>query len=228
MSSSSACPLDQHYVKDHTRRTRKSGVTSVSAHCRVNPKGKEKLLHASNIRHLYYNRSQKTYPKIPAIKGFKGFHQYDPMIQFWAKYWKDKKRLPKEVDPLLIKAMIAAESSFRPGVRTKDPKSTATGLMQLTGSTLTTLKGNPDEKGYIEVKDDPIYLELNERLDPLVNIAAGIRWLGHKIERLPRSLKPKDMNKRMFNGVKYYHSWDQRGENYARKVYRYYNATLNQ
>ena len=138
-------------------------------------KGKENLLHVSNLRHLYYNRSQKTYPKLPAIKGFRGFHQYDPMIQFWVKYWKDKKRLPKEVDPLLIKAMIAAESSFRQGVRTKDSKSTATGLMQLTESTLGILKGNLDEKGYIEVKDDPIYLELNERLDPLVNIAAGIR-----------------------------------------------------
>ena len=166
MSSSSACPLGQHYVKDHTRRTRKSGVISVSAHCRVNPKEKEKLLHASNIRHLYYNRLQKIYPKLPAIKGFKGFHKYDPMIQFWVKYWKDKKRLPKEVDPLLIKAMIAAESSFQPGVRTKDPKSTATGLMQLTGSTLKTLKGNPDEKGYIEVKDESYLFRVKRAFRP--------------------------------------------------------------
>ena len=152
MSFTSACPLGQHYVKDHTRRTKKSGIVSISAHCRINPKGKEKLLHASNIRHLYYNRSQKQYPKLPAIKGFKGFHKYDPMIQFWAEYWKDKGMLPKEVDPLLIKAMIAAESSFHPRVRTKDSRSTATGLMQLTESTLKTLKGSPDKKGYIEVK----------------------------------------------------------------------------
>ena len=226
MSSNSACPLGQHYVKDHARRTRKSGIVSVAAHCRINPKGKEKLLHASNLRHLYYNRLKKIYPKLPAIKGFRGFHEYDPMIQFWAEYWKDKGMLPKEVDPLLIKAMIAAESSFRPGVRTKDPKSTATGLLQLTESTLKTLKGNPDKKDYIEVKDYPIYLENNERLDPLVNIAAGIRWLGHKI-KTSRRRNSKDIAERIFAGVKFYHSWDQGGEIYVQKVYRYYNATLN-
>ena len=56
------------------------------------------------------------------------------MIQFWTDYWKEKKVLHEQVDPLLIKALIAAESSFRPGVRTKDPKSTAAGLMQVTES----------------------------------------------------------------------------------------------
>ena len=88
--------------------------------------------------------------------------------------------------PLLIKALIATESSFRPGVRTKDPRSTAAGLMQITGSTLRTLKGNPDRTGYIEVRNYPIDLEEDEHLDPLVNIATGIPWLGHKIERLPK------------------------------------------
>ena len=155
MSSNLACPLGQHYVKDHTRRTKKSGIVSVSAHCRVNPKGKEKLLHASNLRHLYYNRLKKIYPKLRAIKGFRGFHKYDPMIQFWTEYWKDKDVLPKEVDPLLIKAMIAAESSFRPRVRTKDSRSTATGLLQLTESTLKTLKGNRIKKVILRLKTIP-------------------------------------------------------------------------
>ena len=95
------------------------------------------------------------------------------MIQFWAEYWKDKGVLHKQVDPLLIKALIAVESSFRPRVRTKDPRSTATGLMQITGSTLRVLKGNPDRTGYIEVDEHPIYLENDERLDPLVNIVVG-------------------------------------------------------
>ena len=214
-------------MKNHTRRTKKSGIVPVSEHCRVNSKGKKKLLYASNIRHLYYNRLQKKYPKLLAIEGFRGFHEYDPMIQFWVKYWKDKQRLPKEIDPLLIKAMIAAESSFRPRVRTSDPKSTAAGLMQLTGSTLRTLRGNPDRKGYIEVRYYPVYLEDDEHLDPLVNIAAGIRWLGHKIEK-SRKRNSKDIAEKIFAGVKFYHSWDQEGENYAKKAYRYYNATLSQ
>ena len=185
----------EHYVRRHPRSTKK-GMTQVSAHCRKNPKGKENLLDASNLRHIYYSSGLKKYPTLPAIKGFRGFHDYDPMIQFWTEYWKKKKVLHKQVDPLLIKAMIAAESSFRPRVRTKDPRSTATGLMQLTGSTLKTLKGNPDRDGYIEVKHDPVHLENDDRLDPLVNIATGIPWLGHKMEVLPPSLKPKDINKR--------------------------------
>ena len=227
-SASPTCPLGQHHVNNHIRRIGKGKVTYVSAHCRRNPKGKEKLLYASNIRHIYNSRLQKNYPKLPAIKGFKGFHQYDPMIQFWTEYWKEKGRLIKEVDPLLIKAMIASESSFQPGVRTRDPNSTATGLMQILDTTLGILKGLPDEKGYIEVDEYPIYLEPDERLDPLVNIAAGIRWLGHKIEILPRRYKPKDISQLIFNGVKYYHSWTLEGENHAKKVFRYYNETLKQ
>ena len=101
-------------------------------------------------------------------KEIEGPAQYDPMIQFLAEYWKDKKVLHEQVDPLLIKALIAAESSFRPGVRTKDPKSTATGLMQILNSTLKILKGNPDRTGYVEVNKYPIYLEKDERLDPLL------------------------------------------------------------
>ena len=221
-----ACPPGQHYVRGHLRRTKKSGLVPVTDHCRTNSQSQVDLLDASNLRYLYDNRPQKQYPKLPAIKGFKGFHQYDPIIQFWTEYWKNKKVLPDEVDPLLIKAIIAAESSFRPGVRTNDPRSTATGLMQLTSSTLKTLRGNPDRKGYIEVKHDPIYLEDDERLDPIVNIAAGTRWLGHKI-KTSRKRNSKDIAERIFAGVKFYHSWTQIGENHAKKIYRYYNETLN-
>ena len=227
MSLGSSCPLGEHYVRSHPRSTKK-GMTQVSAHCRKNPKGKENLLYASNLRHIYYSSEPKNYSKLPAIKGFRGFHKYDLMIQFWTEYWKDKKVLHEQVDPLLIKALIAAESSFRPRVRTQDPRSTAAGLMQITGSTLRTLKGDPDHAGYIEVKDYPIYLEKDEHLDPLVNIATGIRWLGHKIKELPKRYKSKDISQNIFNGFKYYHSWNQEGENHAKKVYRYYNETLSQ
>ena len=48
-SRNPSCPLGEHYVKDHTRRTKKSGIVPVSAHCRKNSKGKENLLDASNL-----------------------------------------------------------------------------------------------------------------------------------------------------------------------------------
>ena len=226
MSLGGSCPIGEHYVRSHSRTTKK-GMTQVSAHCRKNSKGKENLLDASNLRHIYYSNGLKKYPKLPAIKGFRGFHEYDPMIQFWTNYWKEKKVLHEQVDPLLIKALIAVESSFRPRVRTKAPNSTAAGLMQVTESTLRVLKGSPNHTGYIEVRNYPIYLEENERLDPLVNIAAGIRWLGHKIKRLPKRYKSKDIAQNIFNGFKHYHSWNQEGEDHAKKVYRYYNDTLS-
>ena len=101
-------------MRRHFRITKRGKTVSVRGHCRKNPRGQEKLLYASNLRHIYYSQSSKNYPKLPAIIGFAGFHKYDPMIQFWTDYWKNKKILPQQVDPLLIKAMIAAESSFRP------------------------------------------------------------------------------------------------------------------
>ena len=42
--------------------------------------------------------------------------------------------------------------------------------------------------------------QVSARLDPLVNIAAGIRWLGHKIDRLPNRYKSRDISKNIFNG----------------------------
>ena len=198
----------------------------VSGHCRRNPKGKEDLLYASNIRHIYHTQLIKTYPRLPAIKGFKDHDQHDPMIQFWTDYWKNKGELNKQVDPLLIKSLIAVESSFRPDVITNDPSSTAAGLMQITKSTIDIINGNPNSKSYVEIRTNPIYLEYHERLYPIVNIATGIRWLAHKIKWLPSRYKTKDVNENIRRGVVYYHSWDKEREDHAKKVYRLYNETL--
>ena len=64
--------------------------------------------------------------------------------------------------------------------------------------------------------------------NPMLNIAMGIRWLDHKIKRLPKRYQSKNIAQTIFNGFKYYHSWTKQGENHARKIYRYYNEALNE
>ena len=211
------CPIGSHFVRTHKRRIQK-GFTMVDAHCRKNPKNKKKMLFASNLRYLYIN-SKKQYSKLKAIKGFKGFHEFDPIIHFWTDYWKSKKIIPQNLDPLLIKAIIASESSFRPKIISPNPNSTAAGLMQVLKTTLPILKGKPQKNGHIEIKANQLDISYNELLDPIINLAAGIRWLGYKIKSSPSRISKKESDK-IYGGVKYYHSWDKEGEDYANKVFK--------
>ena len=58
VSLNTSCPLGQHHVRSHSRTTKK-GMTQVSAHCRKSARGKENLLDASNLRHIYYSSGPK-------------------------------------------------------------------------------------------------------------------------------------------------------------------------
>lgn len=80
------------------------------------------------------------------------------------------------LDPNLIKALIASESSFKPSKLAKntDPNS-ARGLMQITNATRKILG---DENG--ELKDHVIIVTRADLNDPGSNICAGIRWLFQK------------------------------------------------
>ncbi|MCE3238009.1 MAG: hypothetical protein K0R24_990 [Gammaproteobacteria bacterium] len=88
------------------------------------------------------------------------------------------------MDPNLIKALIASESSFRSEIDT--PQSTpeknkiighARGLMQITDSTWRIITGQ-EHTG--EVKDHFIHLNHSEIMDASANICVGVRWLFTK------------------------------------------------
>jgi soluble lytic murein transglycosylase-like protein len=70
---------------------------------------------------------------------------------------------PKEpLDPNLVKALIASESSFDPGSgRTRKARNAARGLMQLNSQAV---KALGDEKG--EIKDHYVVISGNDRYDP--------------------------------------------------------------
>lgn len=139
------------------------------------------------------------------------------MIQFWLRYGKRKGLISEEIDPLLVKALIAAESSFRERVITKMPNSSATGLMQLLKTTMNILS----KKISNEVRVANIDINQEEAREALVNIAAGTRWLIFKITTSPNR-KSKSKKIRMYSGVKYYHSWNEDGDTYAKKVFQVY------
>lgn len=215
------CPTGSHFVRAHKRQI-DNGYTLVDAHCRRNPKGKEQFLYKSNLDYIYEKyKDRYSYKKINRIKGYpqdKG--QYDKKIQFWLRYWRKNGSIKEDVDPLLIKSIIAVESSFRERIITSLPNSSATGLMQILKTTMRILSKKLGD----EIRRANIDISQDEAREANANIAAGTRWLIHKITTSPWRNK-KSKKDRLFGGLKYYHSWDEQGEEYANKVFKLYEAS---
>lgn len=214
-------PPGSHVVKQHARVTSKGIKYYVKAHIRKNRGSKVTLL-PENLLYLYWHGDFE-YPSLGTVKGFKEFPQFDQVIQFWLNFWKEQGLpFPNSLDPFLIKVLIAKESSFRASVKTKIAGSSATGLMQVLQTTLYRLEGIP-KNNYIEVRSNFLQLQLHDLTDPVINIAAGIRWLSHKYYLLlvGKKIRPDDV----YSMIKYYHSWDKAGENYANEIFKMYNES---
>lgn len=216
------CRPGYHHVKMHQRISKNGTKHIVDEHCRKNPKSKANFLYKSNLDYIYDKfKTKYKYKKLSKIKGYsqdKG--QYDQLVQFWLKYWKEQGLISEGIDPLLIKAIIACESSFREKVITKMPGSSATGLMQIVKKTMRILAGKLGR----EIRKANIDITQEEAREANANIAAGTRWLIYKITTSPWR-KKKSKKDRIYGGVKYYHSWDVDGEHYADKVFKVYNAS---
>jgi hypothetical protein len=210
---SEMCPPGYHVVKGHNRVCHSGTVTWVDAHiCRNRGKIRPGLL-KENIYHLFW-KSKKKFPALNQIIGFKKGTENDSLIQFWLSYWQSQGvQFPKDLTPLMIKALIAVESSFNPKAKTNAKNSTASGLMQITNQTLRILGGFPNKKKWIEVRKNLIHVTKEDKLDPVINVALGIRWLGHKHSQAPPRY-PKNA-KGTLTG---YHSFDKVGEVYAEKI----------
>jgi hypothetical protein len=119
-----------YHVVSRQARISKTGIKYyVKAHVRKN-RGKKIVLLPEKILYLYWH-GDTDYPSLGPIKGFMDFPELDSVIQFWLQYWKEfGLSFPSDIDPLVIKAIIANEFSFRPKASAKG--STAYGLMQIT------------------------------------------------------------------------------------------------
>lgn len=212
-------PPGSHVVKKQARISKNGIKYFVKAHIRKN-RGKKVVLLPENLLYLYWH-GDREYPNLGKIKGYAEFSELDSVIQFWLNFWKDEGlKFPKDLDPFLIKTIIAVESRFIPTERTKIPGSSATGLMQVTDTTRRDLNGKSEDSKY-NVKDNFLDLEMTDLTDPVINIAAGIRWLSYKYT------KPKTgAKKNLFNTLKGYYAWNDDGEAYAHKVLNLYNASF--
>ena len=219
--TSEMCPPGYHIVHAHERVCHSGTKTWVDAHVRRN-RGKIKAgLLSENIHFLFWS-SKKKYPALNQIFGFNQGAEYDSLIQFWLDYWKSQGvPFPEDLEPLMIKALIAVESSFNPKARTKDPHSTAAGLMQVTDQSLRVLGGFPNKAKWIEARDHLIHVSKEDKLDPVVNIALGIRLLGHKYTQTPKKY-PKTARGALIG----YHQWNTEGEVYADEVLARYKNSL--
>ena len=143
------CPYGEHWVRTHPMhvppsKTHPSGsVTTRHEHCAHNPSGKDQL-YPDEIREIatqhFPNLKNKPCP-LPSKFGAAG-SKYDDLIAGWVQYWNELLKPDVPLDPNLIKALIASESSFDPK-KLADPKNSnsARSLTQITNDTRKLLGG---------------------------------------------------------------------------------------
>lgn len=160
-----------------------TGITIRDTHPR---RIKGTYLDASEIESIFknYDRKKIIYPTAKKLlKEYKESDDYDELIAVWSDYFKKKFNTENPIDPDVIKALIASESSFKP-----DPKGNrkiARGLTQITKGTHKILQ---DPKG--ETKEF-IFKNIRQKdlVDPNASIPMAIRWLYRKQQTAASKLK---------------------------------------
>jgi hypothetical protein len=202
-------PPGHHVVKRKAKISKKGVKYFVKAHRRKN-RGRKIVLLPENILYLYWH-GDTDFPRLGPVKGYAEHPELDSVIQFWLQYWQEAGLpFPKDLDPLLIKVIIAKESSFNPKADPKSKVSSAYGLMQITNRTRRDTKN---------LNDGVVDLERRDLEDPVISIAMGIRWFSYKFSCIPRK-----ETKNIFNAVRGYYHWDD-GEEYAKKIMAMYHAS---
>ena len=129
------CSIGKHFVREHIThvppsKEHPSGTTLTwHEHCADNPSYKDELSYAEiqYITTTYFSAlSGPPTPHVLTVT-FPNADKYDSEIRGWTRYWNDIFKPTDLLNPNLIKALIATESSFN-----ENPKKvpTAHGLMQ--------------------------------------------------------------------------------------------------
>ncbi len=215
------CPPGYHIVHGHDRVCASGTSTWVDTHIRRNRGKIRPGLLKENIHYLFWN-SKRTYPTLSDVFDFQGKGaEYDALIQFWIDHWRSQGvPFPDDLDPLMIKALIAVESTFNPTARSKIKGSTAEGLTQVTDQSLRILGGFPNKKGWIEMRKQLIHVEKAEKFDPIISVALGTRLLVHKFSQITDSSKRN--SKTM---IAHYNSRGKEGDAYAEIVLSFYEKS---
>jgi hypothetical protein len=114
------CPLGEHWVITHPYHVRPSqthpegSIANQSGHCRTNRSKKDHLYKDDIIEMAHQHFNELSGPPSGNDLGFhdKG-NKYDAMIRGWTQYWNDILQPQDPLDPDLVKALIASESTRR-------------------------------------------------------------------------------------------------------------------
>ncbi len=224
------CPAGEHYREgSHVSSYEKKDGTVVTDHprrstCVKNRSGKDQL-YSEEIREIP-NRHFNKFKEQPLAKisefGGKG-QLFDSFIRGWTQYWNEVLLPDVPLEPEVVKALIASESSFNTKANNhqKGPKR-ARGLMEALDGTLSYLK--EDSK---ELRDHFVNLTEDDMLDPNLSVCAGIRWLFRKREIATVLLKRKATWEEAVANYKRYHKEHQKNPNHrGMKFYRLYYQEL--
>ncbi len=169
-------------VREHPRRvpvSRKnpSGKTIVDRHPR-HIGGRYLDLNLIDETFKNYDKKNLPYPAKGKLS-LPNENLYDDYIAVWTDYFN--KKLDANIDPDMVKALMASESTFKPHSVNKK----ATGLSQVTTDTLEILHDlNGEAKDFV-FKD----IRRQDLKNPNVSVALGVRWLAYKKKYAERILK---------------------------------------
>ncbi len=207
-------------MRGHNRTCASGTVTWVDAHISKNPKKMQAGYLPENLLYLYWSLNKK-YSTLPDIPGYRGRNEFDAVVQFWIEYWKEQKLIfPEDLDPLMVKAMIAVESGFNQNAKNK--KGSAGGLLQILDSAIRTLWGVPNRNGWADVTKERIHILYGDKFDPVINIAVATRLLAYKYSKI----KPP-FSKNAEGMIAGYNQFNPKGQKYAEKVIALYKQARN-
>jgi hypothetical protein len=151
-------------------------VATKRGHCRKNRSKKDHLYKDDIIEMAQRHFDKLSGPPAANDLGFRNRgNNYDRLIRGWTQYWNDILRPQEPLDPDLVKALIASESSFNPSEwNRRKGNEAAYGLMQVLNKSVQLLKNSK------ELRDHFVDLDNDDMTDPNLSICAGIRWLFRK------------------------------------------------
>lgn len=159
-----------------------TGITIRDRHLR---RLKGTYLDLAEIESIFKNYDRKgiVYPTKGKLKEYKDADKYDDVIAVWTDYFNKKFNADPPLDPDVVKALIASESSFNP-----DPlknRKIALGIAQITKKTFKILLDPKGEGKEFIFKD----IRQKDLKDPNISIPMAVRWLHRKKETAASKLK---------------------------------------
>ena len=178
------CPLGYHWRNSSIVDKHERKKATVKEHYRkgtcVKNRSRKDTLYADEFYLICNSYFKKRKIKVSTNKlGYRKGSEFDHIIDGWVAYWNEILKPKILLDPDFVKVMIATESSFNIKAKAYAGKKAgyARELMQVTDRTLKFLKGHKTE-----ARNHLVILDEDDMTDPILNIAAGVRWLYRKKE----------------------------------------------